>query len=231
MELRNNPLLAQHANSPGPAEEVATERWSRSSHPGPQSDVISSSPDAISVSTRLFSSNVQSNQAPSLANGPEDGTGNPSIKDQWDHSKQPTLYGQPTGAIDSSCSANPFAPLQEDDRRSYGREGLRSRANTEIQSDEIPAFGRDICKVPRCKRLRRYSEDRDPYLPLSEVYVLGFYAWILWANWFLLSHFPGMASLAWNLWANRSLLSYVLSMGGLNFVLNFCYHVWRMLPS
>ncbi|GMH02239.1 hypothetical protein Nepgr_004078 [Nepenthes gracilis] len=28
VELRNSPLLAQHAKSPGPAEIVATERWS-----------------------------------------------------------------------------------------------------------------------------------------------------------------------------------------------------------
>ncbi|GMH13897.1 hypothetical protein Nepgr_015738 [Nepenthes gracilis] len=79
MELRNSPLLAQHAKSPGPAEEVVTERWSRSSHLGPQSDAVSSSPTTVSISTRLFSGNVQSNQAPSVVNGPKNVIGNPSV--------------------------------------------------------------------------------------------------------------------------------------------------------
>ncbi|GMH01971.1 hypothetical protein Nepgr_003810 [Nepenthes gracilis] len=42
--------------------------------------------------------------------------------------------------------------------------GLRSWKRAEMQSNEISAFGRDICNVPRCKRLRSCREDRGLYL-------------------------------------------------------------------
>ncbi|GMH13969.1 hypothetical protein Nepgr_015810 [Nepenthes gracilis] len=59
-------------------DQRSCEQCSRSPHTGPQSDDVSSSPTAVSVSAQLFSSNVQSNQAPSVANGPGDGFGKPS---------------------------------------------------------------------------------------------------------------------------------------------------------
>ncbi|GMH17752.1 hypothetical protein Nepgr_019593 [Nepenthes gracilis] len=42
--------------------------------------------------------------------------------------------------------------------------GLRSRKRAEMQSNEISAFGRDICNVLRCKWLRSCREDRGLYL-------------------------------------------------------------------
>ncbi|GMH28947.1 hypothetical protein Nepgr_030790 [Nepenthes gracilis] len=42
--------------------------------------------------------------------------------------------------------------------------GLRRRKRAEMKSNEISAFGRDICNVPRCKRLRSCREDRGLYL-------------------------------------------------------------------
>ncbi|GMH16982.1 hypothetical protein Nepgr_018823 [Nepenthes gracilis] len=76
MDLRNSPLLPQHAKSPGPAEDMATDR----SHPGPQSVCVSSSPIVASVLARLSSGNVQSNLATSVTIDPEDGFEKPSGK-------------------------------------------------------------------------------------------------------------------------------------------------------